>query len=268
MRPSSEPAFPFRLCTQAAIRLDTASLAPGEWLNLAAAHGVCEDMLCESLYSPFGEAMQPKRDPPLEPAMPEPGDVASNIERLIDIGLAWAAEDIARSVPGLYECLRRNATDAIEVEFRDRLRIGVPSFIEGCIYHIVRHLGNSAFSQFLRDRRAAAWRDFWWSLESAGSACLPIDEAIEWFYAALAEADSPELDRKGSDAGDMYSSAARIADRLCRERSAERATRFIADYLPHVPLDRGERFRVAALIKQNATTAFRWPNAIEPGHER
>ena len=51
---------PYRVCAGAAGRLETRSLRPREWFNLAVIHGPFEFLLHDDFYSEDGEACQPK----------------------------------------------------------------------------------------------------------------------------------------------------------------------------------------------------------------
>lgn len=87
--PSQSPDGPYRLCEDAAERLQLRALRPLEWFNLAVVHGPDEHELHDDFYTEKGEACQPYCDVVDAELFPCPSlkDCAGDLSTLIDFAI-------------------------------------------------------------------------------------------------------------------------------------------------------------------------------------
>lgn len=183
---------PYRVCVRCAHRIESLSLRPLEWFNLAAIHGPVRE-LHDDFYDQDGTACAAEE--PVEDAFrfPAPGlleATAAGIERLVDFAMSrWSVgvevETALQAQPPaalLAAVVARAAGGAAPIEARayEICAVGVGPVAE----------------PWIRERWNTRRDLHWWPLVQALAACLPAGDGLALALGALG--DEPGSDRAGA----------------------------------------------------------------------
>lgn len=180
---------PFRLCVACVARLQSFSLRPLEWFNLATLHGPFEAMLHDDFYEDDGRAAQPKRPLVEGQRFPAPAldDLRDDLERVVDLAMTrwWLKSDVV-------DALRAHPAEEVFSAIKRRVDLGVRA-IEGRALEIAARVVGPLAADWVRQRWMARSPETWFSLVEATSACLPRDEGLKRVFADLDEASDDGL---------------------------------------------------------------------------
>jgi hypothetical protein len=181
--PCDSAAAPYRLCTACHARLNSRSLRPREWYNLAKRFGWGQYLLHDDFYDDDGEAMQPKEGVENPTAFPIPSiaEVTGTAELLLDYSITrWRLSD--EIVIAWRRLESRLVLEALERRFRLAVNEGVRS--------VILELAAIVLKDAAADLVRSAWDRYprevgLHSLIRASASCLPFAEAFASAISAL-----------------------------------------------------------------------------------
>jgi hypothetical protein len=193
---------PFRVCARCAHRIQSFSLRPLEWFNLAAVHGPVRE-LHDDFYDQDGTAyaaQEPVEDASsLAPSLAEA--TAAGLERLVDFAMSrWFVD------AELETALQAQPPAALLAAVVARVAGGAAP-IEARAYEICALGVGPVAEQWIRERWDARRGLHWWPLAQALAACLPPGDGLTLALGALG--DAPGSDRAGALA---FFRSARVLD--------------------------------------------------------
>jgi len=179
VRENEQEGQPYRLCAPCADRLESRSLRPVEWFNLAAVHSPWKSAIHDDFYSRSGKAYQPERKVVMELGLmraPTLRDSAKTPERLFiyaftrhflepETVTAFRALDPGAVLAALETCLQSRMPNA-------------SNFYTACgiAADVLGPLAAGFVRRFLREENV----DGFPGLARAAASCLPRDEALGW----------------------------------------------------------------------------------------
>lgn len=186
---SDEGHKPFRVCQACAHRLETRSLRPLEWYNLATLYGPFPFLLHDDFYDDDGTACQSDEavvDAELFPA-PTLEQVAHDLEQLLDYAMTrWLVDDNAA------RAISQHNNESVLLSLHRRIA-EYPGFeTKSFAYDICAlSLGRSA-----EDWIRAEWKSFdpelLHSLAPATAVCLPFEEGFNLMAQAISQVSIKE----------------------------------------------------------------------------
>lgn len=187
---SDEPQQPFRVCRACARRLQTFSLRPLEWYNLASLHGPRQFLLHHDFYDEDGTACQPEEeivDAELFPA-PTLEEVSVDVEHLLDYaGTKWFIEG------PLVEALSRHRKESVLRSLQTRVASQPGLELKGLAYEICAKVLGTTAEEWIRREWESSPPALLFSLAEASAACLPRAEGYSLVVSALAGVPTKEL---------------------------------------------------------------------------
>lgn len=189
---SDEPQKPFQVCRACTYRLQTFSLRPLEWYNLATIHGPYQYHLHSDFYDEDGTAYQSEEavvDAELFPA-PTLSQVAHDIELLLDYATTrWLLEDT------VVKALSLHSKDSVLSSLQKRVASNPDLDTRALAFGIcARALGKMA-EGFIRKQWESYTPDILYTLAEASAACLPSEEGYNLVEKAVANIPRKELVR-------------------------------------------------------------------------
>lgn len=179
---NDEDNCPYRLCENCAMRLDTRSLRPLEWMYLVAIHGPKKHELHDDFYTETGQACQPERkvrDAHIFP-YPELDDIRENLFCLLDLAMSLWCLEICLDI---IEALKHFPAEEILEELTRRNREYETSWVHDTSLDIcARVLSEKAAVWVRNDNRSNLFK---WA--KAAAHCLPFDEGFSEVVKRLEE---------------------------------------------------------------------------------
>jgi len=188
---ADDPEQPYHLCDGCALRLETRSLRPLEWFNLASVHSPYKYLLHEEFYDEQGVAEQPQQAVKFPEHYPAPSfqSAQGDLERLLDYAMTrWRLEN--KVVRALSRFDKAEVLDSLS-----RRVSKYPNFaLESMAYEIcTAALGRTA-GDWIRERWRS-WRpETLFTLSYATASCLPLDEGYNRVVQALMDVPPQELE--------------------------------------------------------------------------
>jgi hypothetical protein len=170
-----DPLQPYRVCRDCAQRLDSLSLRPLEWFNLAALHGPAKFLLHDDFYFHNGIAYQPQVDVEEPEKYPAPtlDQVEEDQERLLDYAMTLYFLD-----EPTVAALSRHDKEAVLSSLQRRLASSPNFDIEACAYEICAEVIGTVAENWIRERWSGWNAAVFLSLAAATAKCLPFEEGF------------------------------------------------------------------------------------------
>jgi hypothetical protein len=187
---ADDPEQPYHVCAACARRLETCSLRPLEWFNLAAIHSPYKYLLHEDFYDEQGVAEQPRQAVQSPEHYPAPTfqSAQRDLERLLDYAMTrWRLENKVVRALGNYD------KEDVLNSLRQRVE-KYPNFaLESMAYEICTTALGQVAGDWIRER----WRSWrprtLFTLSYATASCLPFDEGYNKVVQALMDVPPQEL---------------------------------------------------------------------------
>lgn len=189
---SDNPQQPFQLCRACAYRLETMSLRPLEWYNLASIHSPFQFLLHDDFYDEDGTACQPDEDVVDAELFPAPTleEISDDVERLLDYARTrWFIEE------PIVEALSRHSKDAVLHSLQIRVTANPSLDSKGFAYEICAKVLGRTAEEWIRKEWEWFAPALLFSLAEASASCLPGEEGYNLVVNALAEVPRKELAR-------------------------------------------------------------------------
>ncbi len=189
---NDDPTQPYCVCRDCDHRLQTFSLRPLEWFNLASNHGPNKFLLHDDFYYDNGKAGQPEEkvvasDQLLAPTL---GQVKNDLERLIDytMTLFWLYGH--RNV---INALRRHDPAAVLEALKRRVAATGNVHIRDIAYGICARVLGGVAQAWVREQWAHYQPCLLYSLSESTAACVPFEEGFAKVSSAFEEITIKEL---------------------------------------------------------------------------
>ncbi len=190
---SDEAQQPFQVCRACARRLETLSLRPLEWYNLASIHSPYQFLLHDDFYDEDGTACQPEEKVVNAELFPAPTleEVSDDIERLLDYARTrWFIEE------AVIEFLSRQSKDSILRSLQMRVVSNPNLDVKGFAYEICAKVLGKTAEEWIRKEWESFTPALLFPLAEASSACLPLEEGYNFVVNALADLSPKERVRE------------------------------------------------------------------------
>lgn len=174
---SDDPEQPYRVCHACDRRLQSLSLRPLEWFNLASIHGTYKYLLHEDFYDDKGRADQPREEVISAGRFPSPtlNQVKNDLERLIDYTMPLYSLRRHRNV---VNALRRHDPASVLAVLKRRVDLSANIEIVGRAYEICARVCGSVAASWVRQQWAQYLPETFYLLSEATEACLPFEEGF------------------------------------------------------------------------------------------
>lgn len=174
---SDDPEQPYRVCHACDHRLQTLSLRPLEWFNLAPIHGTYKYLLHDDFYDGKGRADQPREKVVSASGFPSPtlAQVKDDLERLIDYTMPLSLLYRHRNV---VNALRRHDPATVLAVLKRRVELSANIEIVGRAYEICSRVCGSVAASWVRQQWAHYPPETFLPLSEATEACLPFEEGF------------------------------------------------------------------------------------------
>jgi hypothetical protein len=177
---NGEEGHPYRLCNGCAYRLNTLSLRPLEWVQLAAIHGSGKHELHDDFYTELGQACQPERRvrDADKFSYPKIDSIRDNLPTLLDLAMSlWFLE----MRPDVIETLKQFPAEDILTELKRRDQEYRTDWVHAASLDICAVVLKEQAADWVRaDNRSNVWK---WVKAAAN--CLPFKEGFEQAIAML-----------------------------------------------------------------------------------
>jgi hypothetical protein len=187
---SDEPQSPFQVCRTCAHRLQTLSLRPLEWYNLASVHGPCHYYLHDDFYDHDGTAYQSDEgvvDAELFPA-PTLVQVAHDLEQLLDYATTrWFIED------AVVKALNHHSKDSVLISLQRRVASNPVLQTKAVAFEICARVLGMVAEDFIRKQWESYTPALLQALAEASAACLPSKEGFNLVEKAVANVPPKEI---------------------------------------------------------------------------